>query len=57
MVNVVRGLVRPFVVVVMTLALLGYVALGVAIPDKLWEAYFIALLWWFASRSQPRSQP
>lgn len=46
----IRTLVRPFVVTVLTLAMVGFVAFGLPIPDKLWEAYFVVLTFWFVSR-------
>lgn len=46
----IRGLIRPLVTEQLVLAMIIFTALGVSIPDKLWDITIMAMSFWFADR-------
>ncbi len=46
-----RSMVRPVVTILLTLAIIGFVAGSITIPDQLWNAFLLVIGMWFGSRT------
>lgn len=52
-----RGLVRPVVTVMFSLAAIVYLFLGMSIPDRFWDLTLMVLAFWFGSRPSETTAP